>query len=199
MSTKKNTLSLDELTTLIFKRRSTFPAMFTGKKIDDKMVIRLLENANQAPTHKKTEPWRFHVIAGQKLDLLANFFQETYKTHTPSNEFKELKHKKFIDKINNTSHIIVICMQRHADVMLPEWEEVAAVACAVQNLYLSVTAEGLGGYWSSPGLMIEHIHKFIEMGKNEKCLGFFYLGVPKDGLQLNLEKGKLNNKVKWYR
>lgn len=33
----------------------------------------------------------------------------------------------------------------------PEWEEEAAVACAVQNLHLAVAAHtgGLCGYWSS--------------------------------------------------
>ena len=36
---------------------------------------------------------------------------------------------------------------------MPEWEETAAVACAVQNMHLTLTAEGLAGYWSSGGVM----------------------------------------------
>ena len=36
---------------------------------------------------------------------------------------------------------------------MPEWEETAAVACAVQNMHLAFTAEGLAGYWSSGGVM----------------------------------------------
>ena len=199
MSTKKNNQPLNELTKLIFKRRSIYPAMFSGKSIDDQIVSRLLENANQAPTHKQTEPWRFHVISGLRLDKLTQFLQETYKAYTPPDEFKLLKYQKFASKLKKTSHVIVICMQRHSNSKLPEWEEIAAVACAIQNLYLSVTAEELGGYWSSPGLMIQHIHKFIQMEENEKCLGFFYLGVPIDGLNLQIKKGNLSEKVKWYR
>jgi len=42
---------------------------------------------------------------------------------------------------------IAICMQRHHEV--PEWEEVAAVACAAQNMQLVATALGVAGYWSS--------------------------------------------------
>lgn len=38
-------------------------------------------------------------------------------------------------------------MQRHHEV--PEWEEVAAVACAAQNMQLVATALGVAGYWSS--------------------------------------------------
>ena len=39
--------------------------------------------------------------------------------------------------------------------LMPEWEETAAVACAVQNLHLALVAEGLAGYWSSGGVMGE--------------------------------------------
>lgn len=31
----------------------------------------------------------------------------------------------------------------------PEWEEIAAVATAVQNIYLQTAAKGLAGFWSS--------------------------------------------------
>lgn len=31
----------------------------------------------------------------------------------------------------------------------PEWEEMCAVACAVQNMYLMATSLGVAGYWSS--------------------------------------------------
>jgi hypothetical protein len=42
---------------------------------------------------------------------------------------------------------IALCMLRHEAV--PEWEEMCAVACAVQNLVLQATALGVAGYWSS--------------------------------------------------
>lgn len=32
---------------------------------------------------------------------------------------------------------------------MPEWEETAAVSCAVQNMWLMATALGLAGYWTS--------------------------------------------------
>jgi hypothetical protein len=43
---------------------------------------------------------------------------------------------------------IAICLRRHADAV-PEWEEVAAVASAVQNMQLVASAVGVAGYWSS--------------------------------------------------
>ncbi len=43
--------------------------------------------------------------------------------------------------------MIAICMKRRAnpDKEMPEWEEMCATACAVQNLWLSATARGLAG------------------------------------------------------
>lgn len=66
-------------------------------------------------------------------------------------------------------------MQRDPAERVPEWEEVAAVACAVQNLWLSCTAYGIGGYWSTPHSIIE-AREFLELADGERCLGLFYLG-----------------------
>lgn len=191
-------MTLDEATKLIHTRRSIFPKVFTGEIISDELILMILENANQAPSHKHTEPWRFHVIAMDKKDQLGEFFQRTYRENVLEEKFKQLKHDKFVMKTRNSSHIIAICMQRDPDESIPEWEEIAAVSCAVQNIYLSLTAAGLGGYWSSPKLMIDHVGEFINLEKGERCLGFFYIGVPKEGMVLSVQKKPLDSKVKWY-
>jgi hypothetical protein len=49
------------------------------------------------------------------------------------------------------SHMIAICMARQPkpDKLMPLWEELAAVACAVQNMHLMATSLGVAAYWSS--------------------------------------------------
>ena len=47
----------------------------------------------------------------------------------------------------------------------PEVEEICATATAVQNIYLSVCAYGVGGYWTTGGITY-----------NEKAKPFFELG-----------------------
>ena len=64
---------------LIRSRRSVFPKDYTGEKVDDAIIQQLLENANWAPTHKLTEPWRFVVFTGEGLKKLADFQSECYK------------------------------------------------------------------------------------------------------------------------
>lgn len=191
-------MSLKQITEIIHNRRSIFPATYTGEIIDNEIIDEILNNANQAPSHRHTEPWRFHVITGDKRKALADFFQKTYKTNTPKDVYKELKYKKLGKNPLNSSHIICIGMQRDPNESLPEWEEIAAVACAIQNIYLSVNAAGYGGYWSTPTLMMKHIHQFIELNEGERCLGFFYIGVPQERVRPIVQKGDVREKTKWY-
>ena len=49
---------------LIRSRRSIFPKDLSGMPVPRHLLARGLEAANWAPTHGKTEPWRFVVFAG---------------------------------------------------------------------------------------------------------------------------------------
>lgn len=191
-------MNLDQISDLIRNRRTLTPPIFTGEIIEDHIIKRLLENANWAPNHRKTEPWRFHVFSGEALSKLGDDFQRIYREYMPEDKFSEIKYKKLKSKMEKSSHVITICMQRDAEERVPEWEELAAVSCAVQNLWLSVTAAGLGGYWSSPALMINHADRFLSLAEREKCLGFFYLGIPKN-VELKSERRDWAEKVKWYK
>ena len=183
------------INTIIKNRRSVFPPMYNGEIIDQSVIEQILENALWAPTHKKTEPWSFKVFTGKSLESLSAYSAEWYKTNTPEEKLSELKYIKTKKKALQSSHVIAIIMNRHAD-LLPEWEEVAAVACAVQNMWLTASANGVGAYWSSPKYAIEG-DTFFELEENQKCLGLMYLGIPVDGLQLNAERIPLDEKVEW--
>ena len=162
---------------LIRSRRSVYANQFVqGKTIPDETIMQLLENANWAPNHKNTEPWRFVVFKGEGLKKLALFQSTLYKKEA-GDKFKQDKYEKLLTTPLTCSHIIAIGMKRSVEVSIPEIEEVAAVACAVQNIYLSVTAYGLGGYWSTGGVTYSPQAKpFFGLNERDKLLGFFYLG-----------------------
>ena len=50
----------------IRQRRSIYPEQFSADEIRKEEILQLLENANYAPTHKMTQPWRFKIISGDK-------------------------------------------------------------------------------------------------------------------------------------
>jgi nitroreductase len=170
-------IGTEQFNQLIKSRRSVFPKQFAkGKQIPDEIIWQLLENANWAPTHKHTEPWRFCVFAGDGLKKLATFQAELYKKNAGEN-FRQDKYEKLQTNPLQCSHIISIGMKRSTGISIPEFEEMAAVACAVQNIYLSATVYGIGGYWTTGGATFEEGAKeFFGLGKEDKLLGFFYLG-----------------------
>jgi nitroreductase len=172
-----NKFDPDQVNLLIRSRRSVFTSQFEkGKLIPDEIIWELLENANWAPNHKHTEPWRFTVFSGKGLEKLANFQAESYKK-TAGEKFKQDKYNKLLTHPLECSHIIALGLKRSTVVSIPKMEEIAAVACAVQNIYLSAFAYGLGGYWSTGGVTYEEEAKsFFGLEEHDRLMGFFYLG-----------------------
>ncbi len=165
----------DNLAQLIKNRRSIFPKTYTEEQISDAIIMEILENANWAPNHRKTEPWRFKVLQGEARQDLANFMATWYKDNTPAASYSEKKYEKNLKKPMLSPTIIAICMQRDAAESVPEWEEVAATAMAVQNMWLTCTAHNIGCYWSSPKSVSE-AQELLNLAKGERCLGLFYMG-----------------------
>jgi nitroreductase len=168
-----------EINRLMQTRRSVFVNQFEPDRvIPDEIIMQALENANTAPTHKLTEPWRFTVFTGEGLNKLADEQAMIYKNYA-GNSFRQSKYEQM--KVNPLlcSHVIAIGCKRNAD-LLPEIEEIAAVACAVQNIYLTVTAYGIGGYWSTGTVtFIEEAKTMFNLEPGDKLMGFFYLGYVK--------------------
>ena len=180
---------------LIRKRRSIFPKTYISQPISKEIIKEVLENANWAPTHKMTEPWRFKVLRGDALIKLRDWQVHWYKTVFPKEKFSERKLKKLETNPLKAGCIIAICMQRDEKERIPEWEEVAAVACAVQNMWLTTTAHDIGAYWSSPGF-IRDIGPFLNLKEGERCLGFFYMGYH-DTLEMPAKRQPIEEKVEW--
>ena len=186
------------ITQIIRNRRSTFPKQFVpGKKIPDEIVIQILENASWAPTHKQTEPWYFVVFTGDGLKKLGEFQSDLYQRE--ESKFKEDKFLKLRDQPLLASHMIAICMKRSVEISIPEIEEIESVACAVENIYLSLDAYGIGGYWTTGGVTYNDSAKsFFGLAPVDKLLGFFYLGY----VAVPSPPGKrkpISEKIKWVR
>ena len=188
-------MNFTELTEVIKKRRSVGPTMYLDKPIADETIMSILKNANWAPTHKKTEPWRFKIFKGEKLTDLSEYLGNYYQTNTDPDKFSEMKYKRTLKKPLKSACVIAICMYLDPNVTIPEWEEVAAVACAVQNMWLSCTTLGIGSYWSSPKSIIE-AREFLGLQENEKCLGLFYMGYI-DELEIKSERKPIEEKIEW--
>lgn len=190
-------LNPEEFNELARSRRSVFPdQLVAGKKVDDAIIREILTNATWAPNHGKMEPWRFTVFSGKGLERLAAYQSAMYKQLSGAN-FKEITYSKLQQNPLKASHIIAIGMKRTTTKNIPEVEDIAAVACAVQNIYLSITAYGLGGYWTTGGVTyMEEAKSFFGLEESDRLLGFFYIGhvaLPSTGAT----RKPIEEKVTW--
>ena len=161
------------LKNIIETRRSIFPKSYSTEEINEEVLNEILNSANFAPNHKRTKPWRLKVFGGEEKDLLGAKLAEIYKKTTHSQTFLEKKYVDISDKVAMSNAIVTICVNFSG--LVPEWEEIAATAMAVQNMYLTASAHDVGCYWSTPG-MINHLGDFLQLAENQKCIGLFYLG-----------------------
>ena len=183
---------------LIKNRRATPPKFLSKKEIRDEVILQLLENANWAPTHKHTEPWRFKVYKGEAKKKIAS---QVYEVLTTKIEEGEPINPQKVDKLKSTLEnvpvLITIVFQRDVAQRIPEWEEIAAVSMAVQNMWLTATALGLGAFWATPHFL-PHLNEVFAVQDSQKLLGFFYVGeialdYPSPG------RGDVEDKTEWYR
>ncbi len=178
---------------IIRKRRSVYPAQYIDKPISKEILSELLLNANHAPTHRLTVPWRFKVFTGEGKAKLGEFLAAKYEEIT--SDFVDSKKEKIRSNPGKAGAVLAIILHRDPQERVPEWEEIASVACAVQNIWIGLDQYGLGGYWSSPALC-KYLNEHVAMKENETCIGFFYIGYcePSDRI---ISKGPIEEKIEW--
>lgn len=148
--------------------------------IDRATLDRLFEAANWAPSHGLTEPWRFIVFQGEAKKSLAEAIcrtmaDEGQDTLPPDDP----RRAKITLKTETAPVVAAIVCNVSSKPNIVEFEEVEAVAMAVQNLHLAARALGLAGFWSS-GKKAFHprMAEFLGLEPPARCLGFFYIGYP---------------------
>ena len=186
------------LSTTIKTRRTTKPAQFNGNKIPDEQVAQLLELADWAPTHTYSEPWRFVVYGGNKVNEFSMQHALLYQQFTPTDKFMKGKFDGIIANGEKSSHIIV-CIMKRTNYKLPVIEEIAAVSCAVQNILLGATALGIASLWSTGGMVLHPAMKnLFELDEADEIVGQLFLGYSNEKIE-GVRKIALSEKIVWKR
>lgn len=164
----------ETLKNIIESRRSIFPKDYTSAPIPDDVLEEILSSVNFAPNHKRTKPWRIKLFRDEEKNSLGQKLAEIYKEITRPEVFLEKKYLDIPQKFVKSHAVLAVCVNFSG--LVPEWEEVAASAMAVQNMYLTCTANNVGCYWGTP-TMKDFISDYLGLEENQKCLGFFFMGM----------------------
>lgn len=171
--------NLSEITEVIRNRRTIYPEQYSERSIHKEIVEDVLNNAVWAPTHGKTQPWRFTVFMGDSKIELSDFLSNLYSEKFQGESFNPMKFNKLKNRPLLAPVVIAIVMTPDPNNKILELEEIEAVACAVQNMHLTCTAYGIGGFWATPKLVYtQEMNEFLNLEEEDKCLGLFFMGYP---------------------
>lgn len=191
-----------EIATWIKNRKSTFVnGLQEGSKIDDSIIEKLLENASWAPSHGLVQAWQFKVFAEEGVKRFFDVQQQIYKEITPPEKFLDFKYNGYSDKWKRVSHIVSIIAKRDPFKRFPKQEDIVSVACAVQNIYLSLDAFNIGGYLSTGDICYStEMRDFLALEKEDTPIGFFILGIPDETFQRPERiRQAASDKTEWIR
>ncbi len=190
--------SFQTLQNIIQKRRTIKPSDMNGNIIETSLIQQLLALADWAPTHGRTEPWRFLVYEQAARAQFCADHAGLYQSNTEAEKFNQGKYDKLLHIGDTVSHIILVYMKRTVTKPVPAIEEMAAVSAAVQNILLGASALGIGALWSTGG-MTHHpsMKSYLHLEEEDQVMGILYLGYS----DLPMVEGKRNipleAKISW--
>ena len=120
--------------------------------------------------------------------VLNNFIKDT-----PAEKFNQKKADKIQTYQTQVSHAIVLVCEHDSESLNKQKEDLLAVACGVQNMYLSLSQfPSAGGYWSSGmGTYGIAMHNYFNLKSNQVLMGYFMLG--------SLDKKRIDSHRKDFR
>ena len=161
----------------ILQQRRTVHS-YRPEPIPESALSAALLAAHHATNHKLTFPWRFTVVGPIARGRLADLAVELARKK-PDDVLADGVVQATRAKITNPAVLVVASCVKSADPATAR-EDYAAVSCAIQNLMLSLSADGIGSKWST-GKVTTHTRTYELLGIDvgvEEIVGFVWAGVP---------------------
>lgn len=194
---KQDAETVERLFNAISNRRSFGLKELSREPIDLELVGQLLEAANWAPSHGKTEPWRFVVYSGDARQIIGDAFGAAFRQLNQGSPPNDAGERAQRDKVWMAPVWIALGMQ--PDPKMPEWEELIAFGSAVQNAQLMASALGLASKWTSGATAIHPlVAAAVGFAPETQLYGFLYVGRPANEWPAG-KRRPLAEKVRWVR
>ncbi|MED4533014.1 nitroreductase [Metabacillus fastidiosus] len=168
-------------------------------EVPAELIEKILEAGTYAPSHFRTEPWRFFVLREGGREKLGEVLADITKA-----ELGDSDSNGNADKIERARKnplrspvIITVAVEPSDEAKVILKEEYAAVSSAIQNMLLAAHALGLGAVWRTGKICYEKkVSEFFGLSENGEVLGFIYLGYP-DMEAGPIERTNFKNKTTW--
>ncbi|PGT81381.1 nitroreductase [Bacillus sp. AFS040349] len=150
--------------------------------VPSELIHQILEAGTWAPSHFRTEPWRFFVLTGDARKALgktlASLVEKTLEDPNSEESRKRLEREE--NKPLRAPVIIAVAVEpTTANKRVMMKEEVAAVCAAVQNMLLTAHALGLGAIWrTGESCYSNEVKELFTLSSESEMVGLLYIGYP---------------------
>lgn len=186
-----------DVLTAIKNRRSN--GLVSDEPVPKNLLEKVLEAGTWAPSHHRTEPWRYFVLTGNGRKPLGEVMAKIAAKNMDDPESE--KNRKKLDaeakKPFRAPAIITVAVEPSNNPKVILQEEYGAVYASIQNMLLAAHALGLGAYWRTGASAYDPMMKEL-FGLSEKgeVLGFLYIGYPKREIPAGKRKS-VEEVAKW--
>lgn len=137
----------------------------------------LFRCAVRAPDHGRMRPWRFMVLEGQALQDLGVAFEHAGLAGDPAAD--PAKRARWREMPLRAPMIIVTIACIRPNPKVPDWEQVAAVAAATQNIQLAARELGFGTMWRTGDMtQAPQVYEYLNLAAADRIVAFLYVGTP---------------------
>ena len=190
--------SYEQVEKVIRNRRTIKAASMNGEKISREVVQQVLALADFAPTHARTEPWRFVVYTGESLTQFCKDHASLYWENTAEETRKQATMENLEHMGDMASHLVIAVMRRTPEAKIPKLEEYAATSAAIQNILLGAEALDIATFWSTGGMALKPAMKqYLKLQEEDEVLGFLYMGYSDQPKKEAVRNIPMDEKITW--
>ncbi|GLB60133.1 nitroreductase family protein [Cytobacillus sp. NCCP-133] len=161
------------------KSRRSF-GLVKDESVPNSVIEQILEAGSWAPSHYRTEPWRFFVLMGDGRKKLGEVLCKIAKKN---GETDPQKLQKVMEKPFRAPVVIAVGVEPSDNPKAIELEEYGAGFACIQNMLLTAHSLGLAGFWRTGKPTYAPLMKeFFGLSEKGEVLGFLYFGYPKKAL-----------------
>ena len=143
-------------------------------------LARAVDSATFAPNHKRTEPWRFHLLGPRAIERVCELNAQLVE----ASKGEAAGAKKLKRWLTMPGWLVVTCVGEGDGVSMDDptgtgREDYAACCCAVQNLCLALHADGIGTKWTTGPVNFDpRFRESAAIPEEEFVVGTIWFGEP---------------------
>lgn len=189
-----------EVLDVIKNRRSI--RKFLNQEPDIRLIKKVLEAGNWAPSAGNSQPWEFIVTRNEAVKIVCQEFYNFAKDYIPKAAYiSENEKKRMLEYSKNFGgapiHIIITYPSSQDE--MKEEEALKASCASIQNILLQAKEIDLGTVWIDGFItQSKKVREIIQIKDNRLIAGIIPIGYPAVNPQApKRQELELDEKIKW--